>query len=103
MALNEVPPEPTNPSPEDERMTPTERTQLLTPEDPQVTPYNLLSVRIARSFITVFFAVSVVAFLLLTLNLFVHVPGLYVRGGGFLSWFFALIAVTTTIFFRAKT
>lgn len=97
MALNEVPPEPTNPTPEEERMTPNERTQLLNPEDPQVTPYNLLSVRIARSFVTVFFAISVIGFLLLTLNLFVHVPTLYTRGGGFLSWFFALIAVSTTI------
>lgn len=97
MALHEVAPEPQNPLPEDERLTANERTQLLTPEDPQVTPYNLLSVRITRSVVTVFFAVSVVAFLLLTLNLFVHVPGLYTRGGGFLSWFFSLLAVSTTV------
>lgn len=56
----------------------------LNPDDPAVSPYNLLSVRTLRWFSILFFFAASLWWLLLLITTFISLPGFHTKGGG---WF----------------
>lgn len=70
----------------DERtpLLPRETQHHLDPDDPAVSPYNLLSVRSLRWVSIFLFIITVLWWMILLVATFVSPPGFYTRGGG---WF----------------
>ncbi|KAE8131213.1 hypothetical protein BDV38DRAFT_290619 [Aspergillus pseudotamarii] len=65
----------------------------LSPDDPAVTPYNLLLIRVLRYMSLLFFVASLIWWVLLLISLFISPPAMHSRGSGF----FALSFTTLTI------
>ena len=80
------------PSDPDERssLLPPAGRRLLDPDDPAVTPYNLLSVRSLRWVSLVLLVISSLWWILLLISTFVTPPAMHSRGSGFFD--FALVA-----------
>ncbi|KAE8307118.1 hypothetical protein BDV41DRAFT_584890 [Aspergillus transmontanensis] len=65
----------------------------LSPDDPAVTPYNLLLIRVLRYMSLLFFVASLIWWVLLLISLFISPPAMHSRGSGF----FALSFTTLTV------
>ncbi|KAG0632752.1 hypothetical protein HOY80DRAFT_747315 [Tuber brumale] len=85
---------------------PDERTTLLPPaagdhhldpDDPAVTPYNLLSVRSMRWVSIILLAVSSLWWILLLISTFVTPPAMHSRGSGFFGFAYATLATGSLV------
>lgn len=66
---------------------------LLTPDDPAVSPYNLWSIRVLRYLTLVFTAITFVWWVLLLVSAFATPPGLHSRGSGFFAFGFTTLTM----------
>lgn len=92
--------------PESDR--PDERTSLLgpppapgahhlSPDDPAVSPYNLLSVRSLRYASIFLLFLSILWWLVLLINTFITIPGLFTRGSGWFAFSYSTLATGTLL------
>lgn len=71
---------------------------LLRPDDPAATPYNLWTVRILRYLTVLFALVTFVWWVLQLVSAFAAPPGLHTRGSGFFAFGFASLALANMAF-----
>ncbi|RPA96198.1 hypothetical protein L873DRAFT_1811839 [Choiromyces venosus 120613-1] len=64
----------------------------LDPDDPAVTPYNLLSVRSLRWVSIILLVISLLWWILLLISIFVTPPGMHSRGSGFFDFAYTTLA-----------
>ncbi|CUS06694.1 unnamed protein product, partial [Tuber aestivum] len=69
----------------------------LDPDDPAVTPYNLLSVRSLRWVSIVLLAVSSLWWILLLISIFVTPPAMHSRGSGFFSFAYTTLSTGSLV------
>jgi len=91
-----------------ERYSPDEHTSLLgpppaqgshrlSPDDPAVSPYNLLSVRSLR-YVSIFLLfLSTLWWLVLLINTFITIPGLFTQGSGWFAFSYSTLATGTLL------
>lgn len=70
---------------EDLERQPLIRGQLLSPDDPKVSPMNLYSVKVIKLIIWVMWVINSICFFILILSDFISIPGLNNRGRSFLE------------------
>ncbi|KAE8353024.1 hypothetical protein BDV28DRAFT_133990 [Aspergillus coremiiformis] len=75
------------------RLLPRENPVYLRPDDPQVSPYNLWSVRALRGLTSLFLAISFVWWTFLLVSIFVSPPTMHTRGAGFFSFAYTTLTV----------
>lgn len=90
--------EPQQPPDEHTRLLPDQGRAMLRPDDPQVTPYNLWSIRILRYLTLVFSALALAWWVLLLVSAFATPPGLHTRGGSFYAFAYASLALANLLF-----
>ncbi|PWW78822.1 hypothetical protein C7212DRAFT_304762 [Tuber magnatum] len=89
-------PRPTDP---DERtgLLPPGAGHRLDPDDPAVTPYNLLSVRSLRWISIILLAISSLWWILLLISIFVTPPAMHSRGSGFFGFAYTTLATGSLV------
>ncbi|PSN69775.1 hypothetical protein BS50DRAFT_571118 [Corynespora cassiicola Philippines] len=76
-----------------ERPRPPNSDGYLDPDDPEVSPYNLWSVRFLRYFTVLFLIISFLWWVLLLVSIFVSPPGMHSRGSGFFDFAYTCLTI----------
>lgn len=72
--------------------------EMLSPDDPAVSPYNLWSIRLLRALTVLFGLVTLVWWVILLVSAFATPPGFHTRGGGFFALGYATLTLANMAF-----